>query len=211
MELILNWILETLSQLNIYIFSLLAPFLEELIAPIPSPVIFGTLGSIAYLKKLSLLTLALLNLLGSASKTLASVIIYMIVYKFQYFLSGHFGRLLGWNHKSIDKFGENFGKGLKGFSLLLFLRSIPVVPSTLVSLAGGFFHVPIGNYIVATLVGSYIRNGILIAIGYLGIENIEAWQQGIHSIESSLGFIFLLAALVGFYLWRYLKSRRAAK
>ena len=107
---------------------------------------------------------------------------------------------------------EEYPFGMKNTNNVIYLNnSTPPHIVTLVSLAGGFFHVPIGNYIVATLVGSYIRNGILIAIGYLGIENIEAWQQGIHSIESSLGFIFLLAALVGFYLWRYLKSRRAAK
>ena len=78
MEAILSWILETLSQFNIYIYTLVAPFLEELIAPIPSPVVFGTLGSIAYVQKLEIGMLFVLNLIGSLSKTIAGIIIYYV-------------------------------------------------------------------------------------------------------------------------------------
>jgi len=208
MEAILSWILETLSQFNIYVYTIVAPFLEELIAPIPSPVVFGTLGSIAYVKKISFGMLLVLNFIGSLSKTIAGVIIYMVVYRFQDFVSGHFGRFLGWNHDSIEKFGKDFGKGYKGFGLMLFLRALPIMPSALVSFAGGFFHVPLWNYIVATLVGNYIRNALLIWIGYLGVENLEKWQTGLHTIESSLTFIVLISVLCGFYGLRYYRKKK---
>lgn len=211
MEAIVNWLIETLSHVNIFTFSLVGPFLEEIIAPIPSPVIFGTIGTIAYVKSLTLWVIALLNFIGSVSKTLASVIIYFIVHKFEDIVSHRFGKFLGWNHEVIEKLGSNFGKGVKGFLILTFLRALPVMPSSLISLAGGFFRVPLGLFVAATLIGNFIRNSFLIYLGFLGLENLSFLQSGIHSLESMLTFILLAVSIVGFYIYRFYKEKKSSK
>ena len=211
MDMIVDWLIDTLSQVNIFTFSLIGPFLEEIVAPIPSPLIFGTIGTIAYVKSLTLWMIALLNFIGSVSKTVASVIIYFVVHKFEDIVSHRFGKFLGWNHETIEKLGSNFGKGLKGFFILTFLRALPIMPSSVISLASGFFRVPLGLFVIATLIGNFIRNSFLIYLGFLGLENLSFLQSGIHSLESKLTFLLLGISIVGFYAFRFYKEKKSSK
>ena len=62
--------------------------------------------------------------------------------------------------------------------LLFIARALPIVPSSAVSVAAGVIKYEMRSYIIMTFLGSIIRNGFFLWVGYVGVEGAaEAWQQ----------------------------------
>src|SRR3989344_314625 len=77
------------------IFSFAGSFIEEVIAPIPSPLIMTTAGTIAHARDYQITYLLFLALLASCGKTAASWLLYVLADKLEDFISSRFGKILG--------------------------------------------------------------------------------------------------------------------
>ncbi len=197
------------TYLPLEISSFLGGFIEELIAPIPSPFVMAALGSAANAQTKGFLFLLTLALLGSLGKTLASWIIYIVADKLEDVIVAKFGRFLGVSHQEIEGIGKHFkGRGRDGW-ILFSLRALPIVPSSPVSVVCGIIKIHLQTYLIATFAGNTIRNLVYIYLGYVGVSAYQSVLSGLDSMESVIQVIAFagLAALVG---WIYYKRHKSA-
>lgn len=179
---------------------------EEVIAPIPSPVILAVSGSIAAAQGYGWFGVAWLLLVATAGKTLGGWILYVIGDKGEDFFLGRFGRAIGLSHHEVESFGERFKGGWKDDLLLFGLRSIPIVPSAPISVLCGVLKIPMRTYLVSTFLGSYVRSALFLLLGYLGADAYQALLGEVETIESILTVVAAVA-IGAFLVWCYWRRR----
>jgi membrane protein DedA with SNARE-associated domain len=155
-----QWIMElmrTHGQLSVFI----GVMIEQIIVPIPSPMIIMGAGAVLILPGLSVPN-ALLQILwiivlpGAIASTIGSYIGYTIsfyggkalVVRFQHFLD------VDWDQ--IERLEKRFQGKREALSIFL-SRAIPVFPISLVSIFAGLFRIPIRPFTIYTFLGSIFR------------------------------------------------------
>lgn len=178
MSQIIDYIEWLSSKLPLEIFCFFGSIVEEIVGPIPSPVILMTAGSIVNQRSIHWAYLLLLALFASAGKTIASWVIYYIADKAEDFLLSKYGKLLGVSHKNVEKIGSYFNGTWKDDVLVFIFRAIPIFPTTTVSIASGFIKLDQKSFIRSTFIGFFFRSLFVLYLGYQGIESfaiIKAW------------------------------------
>jgi membrane protein DedA with SNARE-associated domain len=120
----------------------------------------------------------------------------------------------------IDRYGSKVGVGLNdvqkaeewfrkyGRVSVLIGRLVPIVRS-LVSIPAGFYHMPIGQFLIYTTIGSLVWNTLLIGAGYL-LE--DHWDRVEPYVEVFQYIVIVVAALlIGRFIyrrWREMSSSR---
>lgn len=167
--------LESLAtSISLEFFVVVGAFLEEIIAPIPSPFVMSTAAVLAQIQGYSLVQLALIVLLASVAKTASSFIVYFAADKFGDVMITYFGKFFGINHAHITKLTKVLTDS-KWDELLLFLaRAIPIVPTFPVSVVAGAMKYPVRSYLSMTFLGIVIRNVFYLWVAYVGWEQIQA-------------------------------------
>ncbi|MDO8648902.1 MAG: VTT domain-containing protein [Candidatus Peregrinibacteria bacterium] len=197
--------LTTLAErvpLQIYIF--LGAIVEELVAPIPSPLVMSLAGSIANAQGRGIGYLLLLSLVGSTAKTLTTLVFYFLGDKAEDVIIPRFGKFLGVTHDDLEHFGEHFQGSWKDIITLSVIRAIPVMPSTPVSLVCGVLKITMKRYLLATFCGFYLRDLFFIILGYMGISAYSSLMEGIDSIESIILVVMVLltASILAYLYWK---------
>lgn len=195
------------SYLPLETSSFLGGLIEEIVAPIPSPFVMATVGSAAFAQSKETLFLIWLAVIGSVGKTLGAWVIYIIADKLEDVILGRFGRFLGISHNEVEGIGRHFKGGLKNDLVLFFLRALPIVPSSPVSVVCGIIKINLRTYLVSTLAGNFFRNLVYIWFGYSGVSAYRSVLTGLDSIESFVQ-IGIFASLAGFFGWIYYKRRK---
>jgi membrane protein DedA with SNARE-associated domain len=188
------------------LFTLIGSFIEEIIPPIPSSLITLSAGGILAARKSWWLTILWLAMFSAIGKCLGSIIIYFVAAKTQTALITRYGKYLKITEKDIESFSKRFGKGWKDDVTLFILRSIPLVPSFTVSIGSGILRLNVRTYLIATFFGTIIRDGILIAIGYAGLDIYKKMAPWIDSTATVIFSLLLIAVIVGVYL--FIKKRK---
>ncbi len=175
-------------------FVLLGSFLEEVIAPIPSPSIMVITGSFGAMQHYTILGLALLVLLASVGKTLGGVTMYFIAAKLKDVALPAFGKFVGVSAADINILSARFTGKLRDYAVFTFLRSTPIIPSILLSFGSGVIRLPLRLFIVGTFVGAVVRDTFYIVVGYKGTEVLGWYLARTSETESlvellSVGFI----------------------
>ncbi len=198
------------THLPLELSSFLGGLVEEVIAPIPSPFVMAAVGSAAFTQSKGYLALLGLAFLGSAGKTLGAWVIYVIADKLEDIVVGKFGRFLGISHQDVEALGKRFNGSWKDGVTLFFLRALPIVPSSPVSVVCGIIKINLKTYMVSTLLGNLVRNFVYIYLGYAGVSAYHSVLSGLDSTESIMQiFIFLgLAALVGWIYYQRYKTKQ---
>lgn len=202
--------LETLAQqIPVVWFVFIGAIAEEIVAPIPSPLVMMLAGSIAASQKESLLFLGFLALIGAFSKTIGSTIIYVISDKAEDFIISKFGRFLGVSHNDTEGIGKFLGKGKRDNIVIFLMRAIPLMPTAPVSVIAGLIKVNIKTYIIYTFLGLIVRNAIYLFLGYSSLGALESLNEGFSSLEN-IGYLFL--ALFGgvALFWMYRKRQKGS-
>src|SRR5690606_8088651 len=110
----IEFIIELLESwadlLPLPLFTFAGALIEEVIAPVPSPLVMTLSGSLAEAKGMPVIYLGLLALTGAIGKTIGAFVIYWLADHFENIITGRFGRFLGVSHKQI----ENLGARLDG-------------------------------------------------------------------------------------------------
>lgn len=195
------------NQLPLEIFMFAGSIVEEVIAPLPSPLVPATAGSVAALQNRPLGTIAWLAAFGATGKVIGAWVLYLLADKAEDIVVGKFGKFLGVSHKKIEGIGKHLQGGRRDLAVLTLLRALPVVSSTLVSVVCGTIKVNKRVYTLATFIGTYFRDLLFLYFGFAGLSAFSNVIAGLENTESKLQLISLSAIFV-FLTWLFLKKRR---
>ena len=199
-----NTLIELLKRISDVLplpwFTFLGSFIEEIIAPIPSPLVMTLAGSIAATQSHKWAFLGLLAMVGAVGKTIASYILYYLADKGEDIVLTKFGKFLGVTHKQVESIGSRMNKGWKDDLFLLLLRAAPIVPSAPISIICGLIKLNLRTYITSTLAGTFIRNIFYLVVGYMGVNATEAIILKLENFEifGYVVVVLLLAAIIGY-------------
>lgn len=195
------------STVPLPLFVIIAAFVEEVIAPIPSPFVMTISGSLIASQGQTLLFLGFMAVLGALSKTIGSYIIYFIADKLEDVLIDKFGKFLGVSHEDTEGIGKMFAKGMRDDVAIFLSRAIPIMPTAPVSVVAGLLKFNLKTYLIASFLGLIVRNFFYLYLGYVGIGALESINTNLQSIET-VGYVVLFGFLVCLAIWFY-KKRRA--
>jgi membrane protein DedA with SNARE-associated domain len=185
--------------------------IEQVIVPIPSPMIIMGAGAILISPELSILNaflqiLWLIVLPGTIASTLGSYIGYTISYYGGKALVIRFQRFLDVDWNQIERLEKRFQGKKEAWSLFL-ARAIPVFPISLVSIFSGLFRIPIRPFTLYTFLGSIFRCLFLGFVGWWAGATYEKVAGHLDSLETIIS-ILMLIAMGGVLGYLYYKFRR---
>ena len=198
------------AQIPLEVFVPVGAFIEEVLAPIPSPFIMTTAGTISAGRGLPFAYLIFLAIIGSVGKTAGAWILYYATDKAEDFVLSRFGKFLGVTHKEVEGIGKRFGKGWKDDVTLFFIRTLPILPSAPISVVSGLIKLNPRTYIVSTFLGIWVRNLLFLYFGYIGAEVYKDVIQGFEGIQSVVQIIMFLV-VGGIIAWAYWKRKNGSK
>lgn len=185
----------------------LGSFAEELFPPIPTPLIMSLAGVLVHTRNEPFLYLILLAIFGSVGRTCGAILLYMLADKAEDFMRKHILPLFHISHSNLEKFGAIAHRHNRDIVVLTILRSIPIIPSQILSIGSGLIKMNFKNYIIGTFLGSIIRNFIFLIVGYVGIQNLTSVTQNAGVLQI-FGFIGLVAlGLIAIYVVYYLRNK----
>ena len=207
---ITQWIIElmrTHGQLSVFI----GVMIEQIIVPIPSPMIIMGAGAILISPGLSIPNafiqiLWIIVLPGTVASTLGSYIGYLISFYGGKALVVRFQRFLGVDWKKIENLERRF-RGKKEALMIFLSRAIPVFPISLVSIFAGLLRIPIRPFTLYTFLGSIFRCFFLAFFGWWIGATYEKVATRLDSVETVISILMLIGMGAAFgYL--YYKFRR---
>lgn len=208
LEALEHFVLTLAHTLPLEVFVIVASFLEEVIAPIPSPSIMVIAGSFGLVQGYSYAGLASLILLASIGKTIGGLTMYWIAWKLKDIALPFFGRFIDITQEDIDRFGSKFTGSARDYAVYIFFRSVPIIPSILLSFGSGVIRLPLRLFIIGTFLGTIVRDTFYLIVGYAGTGILHRYLANTSQAESFMQFL-----LVGFFgvFILYLLARRRRK
>ncbi len=188
----------------------LGGMIEEIIAPIPSPFVMAAVGSAAYAQSKMFPALVWYAFMGSVGKTIGAWVIYAIADKLEDAIVPKFGRFFGISHQEVEGLGKKFNGGWRDDLILFTLRALPIVPSSPVSAVCGIIKINLRTYMIATLLGNFVRNFIYIYLGYVGLSAYHSVLSGLDNLESVVQIV-IFTALAAFVGWIYYQRHQRSK
>ena len=198
------------TRVPLELFVLMGSFIEEVVAPIPSPFVMTLSGSIAKAQGQLFLYLFILAAVGALGKTLGAWILYIIADKAEDVIVTKYGKFFGVSHREIESIGKRFNKGWQDNVFLFLARATPIIPSAPISVVCGLIKLNIKTYIFSTFLGTTVRNMLFLYVGYVGLSSYEHIVEGLDSVESIVQLLIGIIIL-GFIVWSYYKRGKAAK
>jgi membrane protein DedA with SNARE-associated domain len=180
-------------------FSFFGSLLEEVVSPIPSYLIMGIVGTLAFAQKISFAGLLLLVVIGSLGKTIGAAFYYFIGDKLEDLLRNSLGRFFSVRPETIENFGKRFtGKHWKDGGVIFLLRLFPITPTTPVSIACGIFKIRFDVYFLATYLGYFFKDLVYILLGYYGVASVGKLWKEVHWYKVEIEWILALMAFGAF-------------
>jgi membrane protein DedA with SNARE-associated domain len=208
---ITQWIMELMrahGQLSVFI----GVMIEQIIVPIPSPIIVMGAGAILIQAGLPIPNaviqiLWIIVLPGTIASTLGSYIGYLISYYGGKALVIRFQRLLDVDWNEIENLEKRF-RGKKEAVSIFLSRAIPVFPISLVSIFAGLLRIPIRPFTIYTFLGSIFRCFFLGFVGWWIGATYEKVATRLDSVETIVS-IAMLVGMLGVLGYLYRKLRKS--
>jgi membrane protein DedA with SNARE-associated domain len=200
----------TLVQIvPLHMFVFLGSFIEEVIAPIPSPAVMIAAGTAASLQHYTPLETSLLSISGALGKAAGAGVIYIIAYKLEDAIVGRLGSFFGINKTKLDAFGEKLTGTWRDYFTLVAIRMAPFVPSAVVSIGSAVLKVPFTMFIITTFIGTIVRDGIYLYVGYTGTKVFGDFISASNNLEGYLTAAagLIVAALVAYFIVRKIRNK----
>jgi membrane protein DedA with SNARE-associated domain len=177
--------------------------LENLIPPIPSEIVLSLAGYLAGEGRMNVLLVLVAATAGSLFGALA---LYWLGYKLgEERLRRWLDRIPLVDPEDLDKADRWFERHEK--SAVLLGRCAPVVRS-LISIPAGANHMPLGQFILFTTLGSGVWNALFIAGGYQLGERWQDLEQYGHWFDYAVFAFFAVA--IGWWVAKKVRKRRRA-
>lgn len=209
MDQIINLIKTLANIIPLDMFAFVGSLLEEIVAPIPSPLVMTTAGTLAHTQNHTLLYLLWLALIASFGKTIASWLYYVLADKTEDLILTRFGKFIGISHKEVESIGKHFNGTWRDDVVLLVVRALPIMPTSLVSVVCGFIKLNMRTYLQSTFIGYFIRSFIFLYLGYTGMATYGNAEESISNIESliKIALVFGLVILLGWIFYKRSKGK----
>ncbi len=193
----------SLIKFPIVIYVFIGSFVEELVAPIPSPIVLTTAGSLVDLQHKGFLYLFLVALFAVTGKMLATLIYYFAAFKGEELLNKRFFKLLGLGALNVDKYGKLIENTKQGELFFVLLRVIPIFPAAPVSFLAGLIGMTFKKFAILTAIGLYIRSMILLVAGFYFYEQLDGVLELLIHWESNITYIIALVIVIIGLLYTY--------
>ena len=195
------------DSLPLELFSFVGSFVEEVIAPIPSPIVMTVTGTLASVQEKPLYYLLILAFAGALGKVLGASVLYYFSDKLEDLLLTKLGRYIGVSHKEIESVGKHISGSWRDVLILTFVRMLPMVPSAPVSIACGLLKVNKKIFWVSTFFGTIVRDGFYLYIGYTGASALYSVLSGLSTTETIIQGL-LIFIFIAFLAYLYHKRRK---
>lgn len=193
-EALIHFLEQLAEEVPVEIFAFVGSFIEELVAPIPSPVVMTLAGTMVASQGSPFWYLFVVAVIAAIGKTLAAIILYFVADKTEDVILSRVGRYIGVTHKQVAHIGDRFHDTPKDYVTLLLIRSTPIIPSAPISLICGLIALPIKLFIISTYFGTIVRDFVYLYIGFTGLGAAEEITGG---IEGASSIITILMGLIG--------------
>lgn len=211
-----------IEELIVYIQSIIAGYgawgvfvatlIEEVISPIPSPLISLAAGFFLLSPELSLVEATVRSVLViavpvSIGISIGSAVVYAI---------GYFGgkpvidttkRWTGIKWEDIERVEARLTRGSGDEIALFVLRLIPIVPGVAVSGLAGIIRYPFRTFAFITFVGSFLRAFLLGLVGWQVGEVYMQYADALSAFEDHIFLGVLIAVLVLGFWYYFARSR----
>lgn len=195
------------ASMSVEAFTFVGSFIEEVVAPIPSPIVMTLAGTLAASNGHAFSYLFVLSLIGAAGKTLGAILVYGVSYLAGNVFVEKFGHLFGVKHADIERLGTKLGTGWHSVLMVTFLRALPIMSSAVVSIGCGILRIGFFTYLSATIVGTIVRDFFYLYVGYSGVAAYRALVDGFDSTEGLLEVVIGVLVLI-FLAWLYWRRHR---
>jgi len=200
--------LEKLAQyVPLEVFTIIGTFLEEVIAPIPSPFVLTTAGSITKAQNNPISYILFIAVIASISKTFGGWLLYILTDKIEDVFTSKFGKFIGISSNDVEKIGGYFNGGKKDWLVLFILRSLPIFPSSPISITSGLIKIRMKTFLITTFTGTIVRNLCYLYLGYAGLAASEEVMAGLNKSET-IGMVIIVIMVAGILLWGYRKRKQ---
>ncbi|NLP12524.1 DedA family protein [bacterium] len=176
--------------------------LESMIAPLPSEAVMPFVGFLVADGKWNLWASVLSTSLGSLSGSLIS---YYLGYYGGKPLVLKVGKYLLLDRHDLEM-TETFFNKRSGVWTLFISRFIPVIRH-FISIPAGIGRMPIGSFVIVTIIGATLWNSFLLYLGLKLRENWHVVQKYSHQID--IGVVLFLVVLMGWFIHSRLQKRKA--
>lgn len=192
------WIESIATNVSLEAFVVVGAFLEELLAPIPSPFVMTTAAVLAQVQGYSVLQLGFLVAIASVAKTTSCYCVYVVSDKAEDIVIGRYGKYFGISHKHVERLGRLLTKTWFDDVLLFLSRAIPVVPTFPISVGAGVIKYSVRGFLVATFLGTVVRNVFYLWIAYFGWSHFQSLRDQLwnHPVWLVSGGVLLVVILV---------------
>jgi len=187
-----------ISQIPIEFVVFIGSIIEEIFPSLPSPLLLIITKIATYNQKFSVLYILLLTSIATFGKTIGSLFLYFLADKTEDFIIGRFGKWFNVSHKSVERIGRHFTGSWKDIFILIILRSIPIIPTTPLSLICGIIKLNIQTFIVSAFIGSFIRVFLLL---YLGVATYRTLVTNTDNAIEVLS-VFIIVCLIGWFYYK---------
>lgn len=182
--------------------------IEEILVPIPSPVIPMAAGFL--LIDATTISAAVFQIFFyiALPASIASVISSYFVYSIAYYggepVIRRYGKYIDLSWKEIQQFDKHFNQDSEKYYVAVF-RAIPIVPLSLISGSAGLFQMDWKEYGIWSFIGMMPRNFILAYIGWSVKDDFIAIASKIDSLSTAVA-IGVIAFVGGVILYRNSKN-----
>lgn len=187
-------------------FTFVGAMIEEIIAPIPSPLVMTLAGSFAASENQGFTYLLMLAFFGTAGKTIGCYVVYMIARTFEGIVTSRFGKFIGVTPEQVDKVSAKLGNGWKDNVAIFLLRAAPIIPTAPVSIIAGLLRLDPKTYLLSSAVGVFVRNIFYLYLGFTGVGALEKINQNLDSFET-IGYVIVLGLMAGLAVYIYKKKQ----
>lgn len=197
------------QSLPLELFVLIGSIVEEVIAPVPALAVMLVAGSAAAVQGLTVLDLIPLAIIAALGKALGAIVVYMISASMGTLVLTKYGRYFRVSAEEIHDLGKHLKGTKRDYVFLTVLRALPIIPSSVVSLGCGLLKIPFRLFLITTFIGTIVRDGIFLYVGYSGVGVLEDFATKATDIESILqtGFIVLVLITFAYIYYRRKKNR----
>lgn len=189
--------------------------IEQIIIPIPSPAIIMGAGFILIPPEsswaaaffTSSLEIVLPGVVASALGALGTY--YVGRYGGKAFVD-RFQNFLGFQWTDVESIGAHFSRRGEEISLFL-LRAAPIVPLSLISVASGVLEIPVGLFMVWSILGTIVRCYLLAFLGWqMGGKALEL-ARGVDRFESLISVLMAMGVVAGILYVRHRVKKGLSK
>ncbi len=204
-EKLITFLEQLAEHVPVELFAFFGSLIEELIAPIPSPVVMTLSGTMVASNGSPFLYLLVIAVIAAIGKTIGAIILFVVADKTEDVVLSRAGKYVGITHKQVEQIGARFKGAPRDYVTLLIIRSTPIIPSAPISLICGLVGLPKKLFIICTFFGTIVRDFVYLYIGFTGAS---AAAEITHGIEGASSVVTIILGLIGVGIFAFIVYKK---